>query len=231
MNKLKTILTVVLSLIVITLEAQGLTDQEKEYLESTADSAYDLLKYDLPDETLWKELTYFHEYLGWEDWEIRRYAFTKHHIEGRGKAKIISDDGKDWGGLGMHKKNGMYDEFWRITNKEPWFAIEELAMPKSTNPDTIYLLTRIMPLRILNTVAMHHKWGFGQSKWVAMEIIRRKWNGGPNGDTSKRHLTEHDWQKFEYSYEHCIGERERNGRAQASNPIPGQVLRPSNWSD
>jgi hypothetical protein len=239
MRTLKILLSTLALVAPLAVTAQELEQRYKDNLHSLEDECYAQMKFNFPTKTLVKEMEYLAEDLGWDKYIIRRFTYTVGLCESGGTVSTVSKDGEDFGFMGVHENNGVLDDYWRISKVEPLCNERDLA-----NPDKGYLITCIVPLRAFNTVARHYEWGYQwrvtpgmstalreQRIMLAMEEIVRRWNGGPDGHTTKRHLTELHWQRFKYAYTYCITMLEEEGFACGYSPMPGRVLRPSNWKD
>lgn len=250
MRTLKKLLSLLALLAPFAVNAQGLDDKYKEGLHSLEDECYALLKFDWPTSTLINKLDYYYRDLGWDPYIVRRFAYDASLCESGGV--VESDNGEDFGCLGMHENTGMYDEHCRIL-RDKGLPVPKYTERDMANPAKGYYVTRILPLEVLNNVAREHKWGY---QWritpemkrraktdkqaqaqieeyimKAMEEIIRRWNGHNGHLPENRHKTELHWQKFKYGYTYCISALEEEGFACGYSPIPEKVLRPNNWKD
>ena len=194
-----------------TARAQVLTQVVQDNLLATADSAYTLMKYDLPTSVLMKELPYFVNVLQWDSTTIRRFVFSMGHIESGGKVNSEGVD-KDMGYLQVRQI--AVDDYLQhpAGKKGPQFTAADLR-----NPANGYEMVRLMPLRILNDIC-------SRRKLVQFRDIFGVWSSGAKGYKRNPDASAHHYAKFEFSYNYCVGAMELDGRAQICNPLPGMVL-------
>lgn len=194
------------------------TPLERDGIISGFNIGYRLLKFDLPTSILARELPYFRNVLHLTDSQIRRFVFSLSLIEGHGDVEALNTSSGASGFLQIVQQHALEDYFrimrLRGYTGANWFTAEDMRNPKKG-----YLITRIMPLRILNTLAEHYK-------LTSLEVIARSWNKGVNGTLANPRPSDNYWGRVCFTYIHLVEVHENNGSATACGPVPGRVIRP-----
>lgn len=164
---MRTLILATVALSLMAFKPKTRTDDELD----KAKLAYALGKYAWPDSLLGAELTD----LPGAFWEKRDFVYALSCNEAAGKVKVTRHNR-------LHPKKDAFgcmqivqisvDDYYRIIGEAPHYTAEDMAHPERfNNPTERFFVTRVLPLRIMNTITKH----YGLTDWWQ---IAKRWNYG-----------------------------------------------------